>query len=107
LGILTRLSEKQEDLKSFIVDLEKDDSFEGGVTSSLLRGQPIEEVVNVAIIYSEMEGEDAPDYYGQVGWASEFLDHLDTIGWTIRPKNKRQRREVPAVQEVPGGAEGG
>ncbi len=104
MGILMRLSDQQEALKARVMEIREteDPSFDEALLN-LFMDQPIEELVNVAIIHAEMEGKENGTEDSDLEWASEFLDHLDTIGWKITPKNRRQRRQIPAMREMPGG----
>lgn len=100
MGLIRRLSDEQERLK---VELMSARNKEGDPTYrealiSLATAFPIDEVVNIAIIHADMlQHEEAS--IDDLVWAGEFLDHLDTIGWKVTPKNRRQRREVPGLQE--------
>lgn len=100
MGSLSKLSHQQEELKGRIIYLmtTPDLPYDEAVLKSLVATQPIEEVVNCALIHSQMDGRPADDH--DIAWASQFLDHLDTIGWTIRPKNKRARGRLPSVPKV-------
>lgn len=84
-GLLTELSERQEEARSILQNLmdDPDKTFQGGLIASF----PDEEaLVAVAVIMVELSREDRMPSEVDLVWAMEFLDHLDTLGKRIANK---------------------
>lgn len=98
MGLLSRLSEEQERLKSEILSAQNrdDDPTYREALIAIAIAFPIDEIVNIAIVHAEMTHREEASIDDLV-WAGEFLDHLDTVNWTVRPKNKRERGQVQRV----------
>ena len=89
VSILRDLSERQEELKgllSYARREEPDLSYRERIEQLALTHNE-DDLVTIATIRMEMEVRANP-WLEDLIWASEFLDHLDTLGMRIAPKKK-------------------
>jgi hypothetical protein len=88
-GLLTQLSLRQEAYRGIIQAIRAGDdkSFSDGLVSSALDMQGEDATIACATVLFELghdpEREPAEN---DILWASEFLDHLDTMGFEVRRK---------------------
>ena len=86
--MLGTLAIRQEDYRSIIRSLKEltDPTFTQAVTAS--EGMSEDQLVAIATVWFELTRSplDKP-VEGDILWAQEFLDHLDTLGWQLKRKN--------------------
>jgi hypothetical protein len=88
-GLLRELSDRQLDVQEMLSNSRdtEDKTIEDGLAGSL--GYPDELVIAVVLVRLEMMDREEPELMDMI-WAGEFLDHLDTQGFSIRHKPRRR-----------------
>lgn len=90
LGLLSELALRQEECRVLVRDMHEneDRSYEEAI--SIASDATEEMIVAVATILFELKHRDPDEVHSvettDVLWATEFLDHLDTLGWKLERK---------------------
>lgn len=89
-GLLRQLSDRQSDVRELLNSLRhvEDKTIEDGLAGNL--GHDDESVTAVVLAVKEMGRDPEADItVVDLIWAGAFLDHLDTLGKTVRAKPRR------------------
>jgi hypothetical protein len=94
VGLLDQLASRQEDYRGIIraIRAGDDHSFSDGLVASAMAEQGEDQTIAVATVLFELSHDpDREPAENDILWASEFMDHLDTLGFQVRRKRDGTR----------------
>jgi hypothetical protein len=95
MGLLSELAMRQEDYRSLIEGMLASTDHSYAESIAIPPDLDTEVIISISTVLFELKHRD-PDAANEailedVLWASEFIDHLDTLGWEVRRKPDAHR----------------